>query len=308
MSSENAFSKYKALIFDCYGTLIVSTSSPVLTFTSQGALLQDWETGIYDHLRPLFQKSGNPSDKVTVIKAYSSVEHDLEARFPTMRYTDLLAKVYGTVEARLQNRETPPDALRDDLSTANPVVASAHSSSGMQQVASASVGTSAHAQSDSPGPAEAFARSVPTWQPFPDTVAALASLSKHFKLIILSNIDRDTIAKTRRLLEGPDPARPLFTFDAVYTAEEVGAYKPAPEMLTYALKHLEEDFGIQQDEVLMTAQSMPHDIIPAKARGLDTAWINRPNAVTGMGLDGSDAKYVFATLGEMAEAVEQGRA
>ncbi|OSD04739.1 HAD-like protein [Trametes coccinea BRFM310] len=290
MSSENPFAKYKALVFDCYGTLI------------------DWETGIYEHLRPLFEKSGKPSDRETVIKAYSSVEHDLEARFPTMRYTDLLAKVYTTLEARLQNKETPSDALRDDAPVTEPVVTSAPTSSGTQQVASASVGTSADALNEGSSPAEAFARSIPTWQPFPDTVHALAALSKRFKLVILSNIDRDTIAKTRRLLEGPDPAQPLFTFDAVYTAEEVGAYKPAPEMLTYALKHLKEDFGIEQEEVLMTAQSLMHDIIPAKARGLDTAWINRPNAVTGMGLDGSEAKYVFSTLGEMAEAVEKGKA
>ncbi|KAI9062552.1 HAD-like protein [Trametes sanguinea] len=288
MSSGNPLTKYKALVFDCYGTLI------------------DWETGIYEHLRPLFEKSGKPSDRETVIKAYSSVEHDLEVRFPTMRYTDLLAKVYTTLEARLQNKETPADALRDDAPTAEPVVASAHTSTGTQQVASASVGTSADAPSESSSPAEAFARSIPTWQPFPDTVAALASLSKRFKLVILSNIDRDTIARTRRLLEGPDPARPFFTFDAVFTAEEVGAYKPAPEMLTYALKHLKDDFGIEQEEVLMTAQSLMHDIIPAKARGMDTAWINRPDAITGKGLDGSEAKYVFSTLGEMAEAVERG--
>ncbi|KAI0333869.1 HAD-like protein [Cubamyces sp. BRFM 1775] len=291
MASENAFSKYKALVFDCYGTLI------------------DWETGIYSSLKPLFERSGKPSDKRTVIQAYSSVEHDLEARFPTLRYTDLLEKVYTTLEARLQDKETPPDALRDDASAGEPVVSSAHAPQGTEQVASAPVGTSAAAASAAiPSPAKAFAHSVPTWQPFPDTIPALVTLSRHFKLIILSNIDRDTIAKTRKLMEGEEFAHPVFTFDAVYTAEDAGAYKPAPEMLDYALKHLKEDFGIEQDAVLMTAQSMMHDIIPAKRRGMDTAWINRPNAVTGLGISGEEAKYVFSTLGEMAEAVERASA
>ncbi|KAH9893382.1 HAD-like protein [Cubamyces lactineus] len=291
MAAGNAFSKYKALVFDCYGTLI------------------DWEAGIYSSLKPLFEQSGKPSDKRTVIQAYSSVEHDLEARFPTLRYTDILAKVYTTLEARLQNKETPSGALRDDTSVGESVVASAHTPQGTEQVASAPVGTSADvANTTSLSPAEAFAHSVPTWQPFPDTVPALVTLSRHFKLIILSNIDRDTIAKTRKLMEGDDPAHLAFSFDAVYTAEDAGAYKPAPEMLDYALKHLKEDFGIEQDAVLMTAQSMTHDIIPAKGRGMDTAWINRPNAVTGLGISGEEAKYVFSTLGDMAEAVEKANA
>ncbi|KAI0372589.1 HAD-like protein [Pilatotrama ljubarskyi] len=287
MASSNPFSKYKALVFDCYGTLV------------------DWETGIYDALKPLFQKSGKPTDRRTIIDAFSSVERDLQGRFPTMRYTDLLAKVYKTLEARLQNKETPPDVLRDDASTGKPVLSSAHVASGTSQVATAPVGTSADAdaQNSAPDPAEAFAQSVAAWQPFPDTPPALAALSKRFKLVILSNIDRETIAKTRALLEG-DSAHP-FKFDAVYTAEEVGAYKPAPEMLSYALARLKEEFGIEQGEVLMTAQSVFHDVLPAKRRGMDTAWINREGAVTGLPeSSGVEPTYVFPTLGDLAQAVE----
>ncbi|KAI0730610.1 haloalkanoic acid dehalogenase [Earliella scabrosa] len=249
------FAKYKALVFDCYGTLI------------------DWETGIYAGLKPLFEQSGKPSDRRSVLEAFLSVEKDLQARHPTMLYPDLLAKLYTAIEARLQNKETPPDARRadDDTSSART------------------------------GPAEAFAQSVGTWAPFPDTIPALATLSKHFKLIILSNIDRATIAQTRRLMEVGGVA-----FDAVYTAEDAGAYKPAPEMLEYALAHLQDEFGIAQEEVLMTAQSVFHDIVPARGRGLGTAWINREGAVTGLeGVRGDEAMFVFSTLGAMAEAVEK---
>ena len=93
----------------------------------------------------------------------------------------------------------------------------------------------------------------------------------------------------------------------MYTAEEVGAYKPAPEMLGHALRRLEEDFGVGQGEVLMTAQSVFHDIVPAKGRGMATSWINREGALTGLDLhvQGSEATFVFPTLGAMADAVEQ---
>ncbi|OJT09785.1 hypothetical protein TRAPUB_13744 [Trametes pubescens] len=281
MTATNEFSKYKALVFDCYGTLI------------------DWETGIYTGLKPLFEQARKPADRHAVIDAFSAVERDLQARFPTMRYSDLLAKVHATLEARLQDKPTPPDAS----ATKEPVLASAHTDTGDAQAGSASVDTSAaaaQAASSKTSAAEAFARSVAAWQPFADTIPALAALSKRYRLIILSNIDRETIAKTRAVLERG------FAFDAVYTAEEVGAYKPAPEMLGFALARLEADFGVRKEEVLMTAQSVFHDIVPAKGRDMDTAWINRAGAVTGLeGVKGDEAKYVFPTLGDLSDAVEK---
>ena len=65
---------------------------------------QDWETGNYNGLKPLFEKSGKPADRRSIILAFSSVESDLQARYPTMLYSDLLAKVYTTLEARLLDR------------------------------------------------------------------------------------------------------------------------------------------------------------------------------------------------------------
>ena len=220
-----------------------------------------------------------------------------------MLYSDLLAKVYTTIEARLQNKETPPDALRD---AAAPVVeSSGKSGSGLKQVAAAPVGPSSATLDQPASPAQAFAQSVGTWPPFPDTPSALKSLSRHFKLIILSNIDHVSIAKTRKLMEGPGG----FAFDAVYTAQDAGAYKPAPEMLTYALRHLQDEFGIAQEEVLMTAQSMMHDIVPARGRGIATAWIDRPNAICRPAdVRGDEAMFVFPTMGDMAEAVEKASA
>ena len=66
---------------------------------------------------------------------------------------------------------------------------------------------------------EAFGASVPHWPAFPDTADALRALQRHYKLVVLSNVHRDGIAASNRKL-GVD-------FDAIYTAEDIGSYKPA---------------------------------------------------------------------------------
>src|SRR5579864_4216095 len=52
-----------------------------------------------------------------------------------------------------------------------------------------------------PGDAQRFAESLRIWKPFPDTVAALQSLAKLYKLGIISNIDDDLFSDTQRLLK-----------------------------------------------------------------------------------------------------------
>src|SRR3954469_3406931 len=39
--------------------------------------------------------------------------------------------------------------------------------------------------------ADSLPDSVPTWQPFPDTIPALRRLKQHFQLAIISNVDDD---------------------------------------------------------------------------------------------------------------------
>lgn len=64
-----------------------------------------------------------------------------------------------------------------------------------------------------------FGESVGHWPAFPDTVEALKRLSKQHKLVVLSNVDRASFAKTNAgSLEG-------FHFDLVITAQDVGSYK-----------------------------------------------------------------------------------
>ena len=114
--------------------------------------------------------------------------------------------------------------------------------------------------------AAAFGASIADWPPFPDSVEALAYLREHGLLMVLSNVDRASFAVSARRLGDP--------FHAVVTAEDVGSYKPAPAHFERA-KALLADEGIASDEVLHVAQSLFHDVVPGRAAGLATCWIDR---------------------------------
>lgn len=156
-------------------------------------------------------------------------------------------------------------------------------------------------QSD-PDEDKRFGASIALWPVFPDTVAALASLKKYFKLVVLSNVDNYSFhTYTRKVLE-PNPDDPIF--DLVITAQDVKAYKPDLAMFKYALSAIQKEFGLESDKVLVTAQSLYHDHTPANALGLCSAWIAREGACTGTDVD-ANYQFKFATLGEMAEAREK---
>ncbi len=113
----------------------------------------------------------------------------------------------------------------------------------------------------------AFGASVPHWPAFPDTADALRILKRHYKLVILSNVNRAGFAASNRKLG--------VGFDAVYTAEDVGAYKPDPRNFDYMLERLAAEHGLAPGDILHTAQSLFHDHVPAQAAGLARAWIDR---------------------------------
>jgi 2-haloacid dehalogenase len=118
---------------------------------------------------------------------------------------------------------------------------------------------------------EGFARSVANWPPFPDTMEALGALSRRFELAILSNVDDDLFAGS---------AVKLGTrFDHVITAQQVGSYKPDARNFEAAIGRV----GKPREQILHVAQSLFHDIAPAKAAGLATVWVNRRHGRTGQG-------------------------
>jgi 2-haloalkanoic acid dehalogenase type II len=145
---------------------------------------------------------------------------------------------------------------------------------------------------------EEFGNSVGKWPAFPDTVDALKRLSKHYKLLVLSNVDRESFGATN--------AGPLqgVHFDAVITAQDIGSYKPDLRNFEYMLKQVNSNFGISKEEVLQTAQSQHHDHHPASQMGIKSVWIVRPGALMG-NTTNEIYDWKFDTLGEMADAIEQ---
>ena len=110
-----------------------------------------------------------------------------------------------------------------------------------------------------------LADSVPTWKPFPDTNAALERLVRAgYRLGILSNIDDDLLAGTRRHF--------TVDFEVVVTAERIGSYKPAPGHFEEARRRIGEE------EWLHAAASYFHDVEPAAANGIPVVWVNRTGA------------------------------
>lgn len=239
------FARYRALTFDCYGTLI------------------DWETGIWDALQPLIAPSGRLDvTRTKALSVFARHETALQAANPRLPYRDLLAAVHHYFAAELDLRSTA------ELDTA-------------------------------------FGRSVGSWPAFADTADALRALGRRFRLIILSNVDRESFTESKRKL-GVD-------FDAVYTAEDVGSYKPDSANFRYLLKHADQDLGVAPGDLLHTAQSVFHDLVPAAQAGLSTAWIDRQDLASGGGWGAThpvearpDPDFRFPTLAAMVEAIADG--
>jgi 2-haloacid dehalogenase len=111
---------------------------------------------------------------------------------------------------------------------------------------------------------DALARSLPTWEPFPEVRPALEEArSRGWKLAILSNTDRDFIGASMQQLAVP--------FELAIVASDIGSYKPGH-------RHWERFFeqtGASRDGHVHVAASLFHDIAPANEVGLRSVWINR---------------------------------
>ncbi len=147
-----------------------------------------------------------------------------------------------------------------------------------------------------------FGTSVAHWPAFPDAADALRRLQQHFKLVIVSNIDNKSFAASNKKLG--------VTFDAIYTAQDMGAYKPTPANFDYMLDKLKADHNIHPGEILHTAQSLFHDHVPAKNIGLTCIWIDRQGLSTSENW-GATARvenrpqvdFIFPTMQALADAV-----
>ena len=148
--------------------------------------------------------------------------------------------------------------------------------------------------------ADALGTSVPDWPAFGDSAESLQRLKQHYKLIILSNVDRAGFAGSNRRLE--------VEFDEILTAEDIGFYKPNAANFTVLLERVDE-IGAT-GELLHVAQSLFHDHVPAKAAGLPTVWINRRYAQAGWGATPEPRENVtpdleLPSMAALADAVDE---
>lgn len=198
-------SDFKVLTFDCYGTLI------------------DWETGLFEALKPLTRRLASPLTRDAILEAHARHEASQEDFTPAKRYPELLATVYKRLAEEWETPVTWEECL-------------------------------------------AYGASIGDWPAFPDSAEALTYLKRHYKLVILSNVDNASFAHSNAKLG--------VVFDAVYVAEDIGSYKPSRRNFDYMLEKLRAR-GIAAGDILHTAQSLFHDHAPANALGLKSCWIDR---------------------------------
>ncbi len=120
----------------------------------------------------------------------------------------------------------------------------------------------------------AYGWSIKDWPAFPDSADALRYLKGHYKLAILSNVDNESFAASNERLG--------VTFDAVYTAEDIGSYKPDARNFAYMVEKL-ASLGVAKQRILHTAESLFHDHQPGKLAGLAGCWIHRRSGQEGFG-------------------------
>jgi 2-haloacid dehalogenase len=146
----------------------------------------------------------------------------------------------------------------------------------------------------------AFAESLTRWNPFIDTIAALQSLARRFRLGIISNVDDDLFAETRKKLAPVE-------FDFVVTAQQMQSYKPSHRNFEEAIRRS----GLSKDQILHAGQSLYHDIAPANALGIRNVWVNRPSIRPGSGAatpGTATPTYEVHTLAQLSALLTAARA
>jgi 2-haloalkanoic acid dehalogenase type II len=273
--SQLPFETFKLLSFDIYGTLI------------------DWESGIVKTLSeagPFKQLSpSHPAlSRSTILTAWERNERRIQSETPDMKATRVHELCF--------------------LGVLNEILASSDKEGSEISAEQKRELEDACANIDKEAEAARFAQRVGEWPAFADTVAAMQSLAKHYKLIPLSNIDRASFSQTTG-----GPLRDV-PFAAKYLAEDIGSYKPDLRNFEYLIDKVRSQFGVEKEQILHVAQSLFHDHIPAEKMGLKHVWVDRKGLMGNEGAvkkeiqdSGEEARWDLRvdTLGELAEIVEK---
>lgn len=116
----------------------------------------------------------------------------------------------------------------------------------------------AHDSSD----VERLVGAIERLRPFPEVPAALQRLAGRYRLVVLSNGDRDMLEAARPYVD--------FPFERYISVQEAGCFKPHRRTYERACELL----GVAPLEVMHVANH-PFDCIGAKAAGLGAAYIDR---------------------------------
>ncbi|OZI17091.1 haloacid dehalogenase type II [Bordetella genomosp. 7] len=139
------------------------------------------------------------------------------------------------------------------------------------------------------------------WPAFQDSAGVLQYLKKHFKLVVLSNTDNDTFSHSNDKLQ--------VDFDAIYTAQDIGSYKPSLQSFEYMLAR-QKAAGVEKHEILHVAESLFHDHEPANRIGIASCWIYRRFDKPGYGaapepLAMPSYNFQFNSLADFAKAHQE---
>ncbi len=148
--------------------------------------------------------------------------------------------------------------------------------------------------------ADGMKQSMQRWPVFEDSVEALQSLKRHYRLVALTNADNWAYWYMSKTLGNP--------FDDKVTAEDAGNCKPDIQVFAYCLGR-QSVSGIARKDVLHVAQSQFHDIGTAQQLGYATAWIERRKGKDGFGATPEPDEvvtptYHYSSLRELADAAE----
>jgi 2-haloacid dehalogenase len=130
-------------------------------------------------------------------------------------------------------------------------------------------------------------------KPFPDAVAALKRLSKPYKLVVLSNGDRDMLAAAKPHVG--------FDFDLMISVQEAGYFKPHFAAYAAAEAIISKAWPYVERSGCLFVANHAFDCVGAKAHGFRTAFVNRRKRPFGQYPHQPD--LVVGDFGELAEAL-----
>jgi 2-haloacid dehalogenase len=150
--------------------------------------------------------------------------------------------------------------------------------------------------------AATFGRSVKHWPEFEDSAASLNYLRQHYLMATVTNCDRISYMGSNARLE--------IEWDAIYTAQDIGCYKPNLRNFEFMFENARLDLGILPHEILHVAQSLTHDMVPATSVGMTKVWINRRHDTEGYGATAPPAgeytiEWEFNSMADFVKAHQQ---